>query len=81
MVTYTVTADNCEAIRVTTEVKGLPMHSALFAFEQLVQGFRDVRIIREDTGEVMKSVYYDGEKIKPNCSESTSIDMIKALFD
>lgn len=81
MVTYTVSADNCEAIRVTTEVKGLTMYTALFAFDQLVQGFRDVRIIREDTGEIMKSSYYDGEKIKPNCSESTSIDMVKAIFN
>jgi hypothetical protein len=80
MVTYTVTADNCEAIRVTTEIKGLAIHSALFVFENLAQGFRDVRIVREDTGEVMKSIYYDGEQIKPKQSESAVIKTLKTII-
>ena len=69
LTTYTVSADNCNAPRITCEIKGQTDRSAKFLAENLSRAFRDVRVICEQTGEVMYSFYYNDDFKKSTMSQ------------
>ena len=55
-ITYKVEANNCNSPRITCEITGQAENSARFLAENLSRAFRDVRVICEQTGEIMYSV-------------------------
>ena len=80
MLTYSVKADNCNAPKITYEVNGLAAKSALFLANHLAEGFRDVRVICEQTGEVMFNIYYNDDFRKPSMSELECLAIAQPLF-
>lgn len=69
MLTYSVTADNCNAPKIIYKVEGLSSRAAKFLAEHLSQAFRQVEVIAEETGEVAYTLYYDSDFKKPSMSE------------
>ena len=80
MTTYSVTARSCNRLNVTVEIKELSIHMASFVFANLEKGFRNVEMLNEETGEVVKSIYYNGTEICPICSESEAIAIIGSIL-
>ena len=78
--TYTVSADNCNAPRLTYEVKGLAEKSALFLANHLTEGFRDVKVVCDQTGEVMFSIYYNDDFRKPTLAELECLAVAQSIF-
>lgn len=78
--TYTVSADNCNSPKITYEVKGLTAKSALFLAQNLSEGFRDVKVVCEETGEVMYSLYYNDDFCKTNLTELECIAIAQSIF-
>lgn len=80
LVTYQVIADNDNMPRITYEVKGLGKNAAAFLAEHLSQGFRDVKVICESTGEVMYHLYYNDDFKKTRMSEIACLDHAQAIL-
>ena len=80
LATYSVSADNCNAPKITYEVKGLSEKSALFLANHLVEGFRDVKVICEQTGEIMFNMYYNDDFRKPSMSELECLAIAQPIF-
>ena len=80
LTTYSVSADNCNSPKITYEVKGLPAKSALFLANHLAEGFRDVRVICEQTGEVMFNIYYNDDFRKPSMTELECLAIAQPIF-
>ena len=68
-ITYKVEANNCNSPRITCEITGQAENSARFLAENLSRAFRDVRVICEQTGEIMYSVYYNDDFKKSTMSQ------------
>ena len=77
---YEVYADNCNCPNITYHVKGLSAHAAIFAAEHLSQGFRDVRVVNEETGEVMLNKYYNDHFYKPTMSEVECLSIAQNIL-
>ena len=73
METYEVLADNGNSPKITFQVRGLSKNSAKFLAEHLSQAFRDVRVICDQTGEVMYNVYYNDGFKRTTMKESECI--------
>ena len=80
LVTYQVIADNGNMPKITYEVRGLAKNSAMFLAEHLSQAFRDVRVICEDTGEVMYNLYYNDDFKKTRMTEVACLDHAQAIL-
>lgn len=80
MFTYSVKADNCNAPKITYEVKELSAKSALFLANHLVEAFRQVDVTCEQTGEVMFSMYYNDDFHKPTMDELTCLSIAQSVF-
>lgn len=59
--TYTVTAKSCESAPHIEFSISANIHQASFYFMALARAFRDVQMVSNDTGEVMKSHYESDE--------------------
>ena len=80
LTTYTVFADNCNAPKITYEVKGLAPKSALFLANHLAEGFRDVRVICDQTAEVVFNIYYNDEFRKPTMTEVECLVVAQSIL-
>ena len=80
LTTYVVTANNCNTPKITYEVNGLSEKSALFLANHLVEAFRQVDVICEQTGEIMFSVYYNDNFRKPTMDELTCLSVAQSVF-
>ena len=80
LTTYTVKADNCNAPKITYEVKGLAEKSALFLANHLVEAFRQVDVTCEQTGEILFSMYYNDDFRKPTMDELTCLSIAQNIF-
>ena len=80
LTTYVVNASNCNAPKITYEVKGLTEKSALFLANHLVEAFRQVDVTCEQTGEIMFSVYYNDDFRKPTMDELTCLSIAQNIF-
>ena len=80
LTTYTVSADNCNAPRITYEIKGLTEKSALFLANHLAEGFRDVKVVCEQTGEIMFNIYYNDDFRKPTLTELECMAIAQPIF-
>ena len=78
--TYSVSADNCNAPKITYEVKGLAAKSALFLANHLAEGFRKVDVICEQTGEVVFNIYYNDDFRKPTMTELECLAIAQPIF-
>jgi hypothetical protein len=78
--TYSVSADNCNSPKITYEVKELSSKSALFLANHLAEAFRDVRVICEQTGEVMFNIYYNDDFRKPTLSELECLAIAQSVL-
>lgn len=67
---------------VTVEVcyKNLGKNVASFAANILSKAFRDVRIIKADTGEVMYNIYYCEDFAKPTQSLGNAIEEVSKFL-
>ena len=80
MFTYSVKADNCNAPKITYEVKELAAKSALFLANHLTEAFRSVEVVCEQTGEIMYSVYYNDDFRKPTMDELSCLAIAQNIF-
>jgi hypothetical protein len=80
MLTYSVKADNCNAPKITYEVKGLTDKSALFLANHLVEAFRKIEVVCEQTGELVYEVYYNDDFRKPTMNELTCLSIAQSIF-
>ena len=80
LTTYSVNANNCNAPRITYEVKELTAKSAMFLANHLTEGFRQVEVICEQTGEIIFSMYYNDEIRKPTMDELTCLSIAQSIF-
>ena len=80
LTTYTVSADNCNSPRITYEVKGLAEKSALFLANHLTEGFRDVKVVCDQTGEIMFTMYYNDDFRKPTLTELECMAIAQPIF-
>ena len=80
MLTYSVKADNCNAPKITYEVKGLAEKSALFLANHLVEAFRKIEVLCEETGELVYEVYYNDDFRKPTMDELTCLSIAQSIF-
>ena len=80
LTTYSVSADNCNSPKITYEVKGLAEKSALFLANHLTEGFRDVKVVCEQTGEIMFSMYYNDSFRYPSMSELECLAIAQPIF-
>ena len=78
--TYRVEASNCNSPRITFEVEGLTDKASKFLVENLSLAFRDVRIICEQTGEIMYSVYYNDEFKKTSMTEAKCLEIVTNIL-
>ena len=80
LTTYTVSADNCNSPKITYEVKGLAEKSALFLANHLLEGFRKVDVICEQTGEIVFNIYYNDDFRKPTLTELECLAIAQPIF-
>ena len=80
METYQVLADNCNMPKITYQVNGLTAKSALVCAENLSEAFRDVRVICEQTGEIMCNVYFNDGFKKTTLTEVEVIEAMQKIF-
>ena len=80
MFTYSVKADNCNAPKITYEVKELATKSALFLANHLVEAFRSVEVVCEQTGEIAYQFYYNDDFRKPTMDELTCLSIAQNIF-
>lgn len=80
MLTYSVTADNCNAPKIIYKVEGLSSRAAKFLAEHLSQAFRQVEVIAEETGEVAYALYYDSDFKKPSMSEVECLSIAQNIL-
>lgn len=78
--TYSVNADNCNAPKITYEVKGLAAKSAMFLANHLVEAFRKVDVICEQTGEIVFNIYYNDDFRKPTMDELACLSIAQNIF-
>lgn len=62
---FTVTANSCEATNISVIFKDLDIHKAKMVAKILEQGFRDVDIVSQETGEVAYRHYVSSELFNP----------------
>lgn len=80
MLTYSVKADNCNAPKITYEVKGLASKSALFLAKHLTEAFRSVEVVCEQTGEIAYQTYYNDDFRKPTMDELACLVIAQNIF-
>ena len=80
LTTYVVNASNCNAPKITYEVKGLAAKSALFLANHLVEAFRKIEVVCEQTGELVYDVYYNDDFRKPTMTELECLAVAQPLF-
>jgi hypothetical protein len=80
MLTYSVTADNCNAPKIIYKVEGLSSRAAKFLAEHLSQAFRQVEVFAEETGEVAYALYYDSDFKKPSMSEVECLSIAQNIL-
>ena len=80
LTTYVVSANNCNAPKITYEVKGLTEKSALFLANHLVEAFRKIEVVCEQTGELVYDVYYNDDFRKPTMDELTCLSIAQSIF-
>ena len=80
LTTYVVNASNCNAPKITYEVKGLAEKSALFLANHLVEAFRKIEVVCEQTGELVYDVYYNDDFRKPTMDELTCLSIAQGIF-
>lgn len=80
MLTYSVKADNCNAPKITYEVKGLAAKSALFLTNHLTEAFRSVEVVCEQTGEITYQAYYNDDFRKPTMDELTCLSIAQSIL-
>lgn len=78
--TYTVTADNCNHPKITCEITGQTDKSAKFLAENLSRAFREVRVLCEQTGEVVYSFYYNDDFKRPTMLQTECLATICQLI-
>lgn len=74
---YYVEANNCDTVRIEVKFPHLNEGQANGAFCVLVQAFRDVRIISEETGEVMRTAYWADEFFDKDIAEEKAIAIVR----
>ena len=80
LTTYVVNASNCNAPKITYEVKGLAEKSALFLANHLAEAFRSVEVVCEQTGEIAYQSYYNDDIRKPTMDELTCLSIAQSVF-
>lgn len=80
MLTYSVKADNCNSPKIIYEVKGLAEKSALFLANHLVEAFRRIEVVCEQTGELVYETYYNDDFRKPTMDELTCLSIAQSIF-
>ena len=78
--TYQIIANNCNSPKITCEIDGQAVRSAKFLAENLSRAFRDVRVICEQTGEIVYSFYYNDDFKKQSLDEISCLATIKSLL-
>ena len=78
--TYSVTASNCNAPKITYEVKELSAKSALFLAKHLSEAFRSVEVVCDQTGELTYQFYYNDDFYKPTMDELTCLSITQSIF-
>ena len=80
LATYQVIADNGNMPKITYEATGLAKNAARFLAEHLSQAFRDVKVICEDTGELVYNLYYNDDFKKRGMLEAECLDCAQAIL-
>ena len=75
--TYSVFANNCSEPKITYEISNLTANTARFIALNLAEGFREVEVICEDTGELVLSIYIDGDLFELKYDELEAIEAVK----
>ena len=78
---YEVVVRNCKTNpKIKYSRKNLTKASALFVATNLERGFRQVDILNQDTGEVMRSFYMSDEFFRPSLTEYQAMEMVDSMF-
>ena len=79
--TYTISCETCENIpSIKFEISGLSAGKAKRMADVAQKAFRDVRILNDCTGEVMKSIYLDRDWFIQSLQYGTAIDMMGDIY-
>ena len=79
--TYKVTADTCNNPRITYERSGLTAHGAKFLVNNLSQGFRQIEVYCEQTGEIVFNRYVNGEFYELPYTAAQVLSDVDGFFD
>lgn len=79
--TCQLVAKTCSKVNIVLTLEGLSEEKAKKIFKIAKQSFREVEIISETTGEVLKSKYTAEEWYVPTCSVSLAIDTITMICE
>ena len=72
---FEVFADNCNRPTITYRLGKLSACQAMAIARNLCKAFRDVRIVNEETGEVMYNCYFSDEFFSKEVSETRAITL------
>lgn len=78
---YEVVARNCNTNpKIKYSRKNLTKAAALFVATNLERGFRQVDILNQDTGEVMRAFYMSDEFFRPSLTEYEAMAVVDSMF-
>jgi hypothetical protein len=78
--TYKVVANNNSMPNITYSVKGLSRNAASFLANHLTQGFCEVAVICEDTGEYVIQMQYSTDFKKPTLTEIECLSVAQKIL-
>ena len=79
-ITYQVIADNCNSTKITFEKRGLTKNTAKYVAKVMCDAFRDVRVICEQTGEIMFNKYYNDDFFPTTIKEVEAIVLVQSIL-
>ena len=78
MATYSLKVDSCESSpKIVAQFEGISEKNIMRCFQAAKEGFRDVEIINEETGEVMARFYMSDEFHEQLFEYGETLDRIK----
>ena len=77
---FKVSANNCSRMKITFEVSANSLETALKVADALAQGFCDVDVISNETGEVYYNIYRNQEVMGSHIPEEWAISRVKRII-
>lgn len=78
---FTVEASNCDTIRIDVRYPKMSACKANAVFCLLVASFREVKIVSDETGEVMRSAYWSDEFFSKDMPEDECLCAIREYLN